>query len=73
MPTSSANEAAVAADTLPLQKKAIKRQQLPQQRLTWRAPEPAFGSARTPLTLLPSGSYPMRGQYSGAYEARGDF
>jgi hypothetical protein len=73
MPTSSAKEAAVASDTSPLQKRAIKRQQLPQQRLTWRAPEPAFGSARTPLALLPSGSYPMRGQYSGAYEARGDF
>ena len=73
MPASSAKEAAVAADTSPVQKKSIKRQQLPQQRLTWRAPEPAFGSARTPLALLPNGSYPMRGQYSGAYEARDDF
>ncbi len=78
--TSAANEAAVAGDTTPLPKKAVKRQAQPQQRLTWRTPreqgydagrEPAFGSARTPLALLPG--YPMRGQYSGSYQARDDF
>jgi hypothetical protein len=74
--------AAVPGDTTSLPKKAMKRQPLLQQHLTWRAPrdqtydagrEPAFSGARTPLALLPNGSYLMRGQYSGAYQARDDF
>jgi hypothetical protein len=72
-PTRAASETAVAADPTSPQKRAVKRQQLPQQRLTWRAPEPAFSSAGAPLALLPNGSYPMRGQYSGAYQDRDDF
>jgi hypothetical protein len=75
-----ANDAVVAGDMTA--KKAVKRQPLPQQRLTWRAPreqsydpgrEAAFGSARTPLALLPKGNNPMRSQYSGAYQPRDDF
>jgi hypothetical protein len=72
-PIAPANEAANAADATPPQKKVVKRQPLPQQRLTWRAPEPAFSSGGTPLALLPNGNYPMRGQYSGAYQPRHDF
>jgi hypothetical protein len=72
-PTRAASETAVAVDPTSPQKRAVKRQQLPQQRLTWRAPEPAFSSAGTPLALLPNGGHPMRGQYSGAYQDRDDF
>ncbi len=72
-PTPAINETAMAAETPSLQKRAIKRRPLPQQRLTWRAPEPAFGGHGTPLALLPNSNNSMRGQYSGAYQARNDF
>ena len=80
--TPSANEPVVAADAVPVQKKAAKKQPQQQQRLTWRAPreqvygaarEQAYGSARTPLALLPNGGFLMRGQDFGPYQARGDF
>jgi len=80
--TPPANEPVVAADTVPVQKKAARKQQQPQQRLTWRVPreqvygaarEQAYGGARTPLALLPNGAYLMRGQDSSAYQARDNF
>jgi hypothetical protein len=80
--TPPTNEPAVAADTPSVQKKVAKRQPQPQQRLTWRAPreqvygaarEQAYGAGRTPLALLPNGTYLMRGQDFGAYQTRDDF
>ncbi len=77
-----ANEPVVAADAVPVQKKAAKKQPQRQQRLTWRAPreqvygaarEQAYGSARTPLALLPNGASWMRGQDFGPFQARSDF
>lgn len=79
--TAPAGEPALAADTALAQKKAIKRLPQQPQRLTWRVPreqvygaarEQAYGIGRTPLALLPNGSY-LRGQDSGPYQARDQF